>query len=137
MTRSVPLLLLSISIASSACNDAADDTGRDDRDITSASSCPVDYDDRCLRGELVDGSLEPGLQPECAVSGFLRADDSPLEYVLPPCKVTGNAVPCFEAVLDREICPETTTGLRIDVRHDWGDDVVDIDVECVRPRPRP
>lgn len=118
-----PLLLVAIA---SACVTADDDVATAAGDLALASSCPPD--DACIPDRLLDTSPAPGIQPECAVT-LLLADD--LEYAVPPCTLTGGASPCFEPVLDRDTCPHTPSGLRMDVRHDR-DDVVDTEVQCVR-----
>jgi hypothetical protein len=127
MIRCVHLLQL-VALAASACVTADDDVDTTAGDLAIAPSCPPD--DACIPGRLLDTSPAPGVQPECAVT-VLFADD--LEYAVPPCTLTGGAPPCFQPVLDRDACPATPTGLRMDVLHDW-DDVVDIDVQCVRSR---
>jgi hypothetical protein len=136
MTRWFCCSLLTLAILSSGC--VQDDIGVEasDRDLARAPSCPPADDPSCIPGELVDVSPAPGVQPECAVSVFLAADEEPLEHVVPPCALTGHAPPCFEAVLDRDVCPGTPSGLRMEVLHAWGDDVVDVAVECVQRRPR-
>jgi hypothetical protein len=134
MTRCVHSFLCTVAIAFSAC--IADDVAvqTDEHDIALAPSCSPPVDDACIPGELRDTSPAPGIQPDCAVSVFLRGEDEPLEYIVPPCKLTGGREPCYQAVLDRDACPRTPTGLRMVVRHAWGDDVLATDVECVPAR---
>jgi hypothetical protein len=133
MSRLASLSSLSIIIAASACLDDGAAVQSHGGDIAVSPSCSPD-DDPCIPGELLDTSPAPGVQPECAVSAFLRDDDDSLEYIVPPCKITGGEPPCFQLILDRDVCPETPSGLRIDLRHDWGDDLIDLDVECVHRR---
>jgi hypothetical protein len=134
MTRSVCLFLICLVLVSSSCLAERVDVHSDDGDIAVAVSCAPGDIDGCIVGDLFDTSPAPGVQPECAVSAFLRGDIEPLEYVVPPCALTAGAPPCYQLTLDRDACPATPSGLHLDLLHDWGDDLIDRHVECVRRR---
>jgi hypothetical protein len=134
MSRSVCLFLSFIALVSSGCVADSLDVHSDGRDIAGAVSCSPGDIDGCLVGDLHDSSPDPGVQPECALSAFLRGDAEPLEHVVPPCALTDGAPPCYQLALDRDACPRTPSGLHLDLLHDWGDDLIDHHVECVRRR---
>jgi hypothetical protein len=68
----------------------------------------------CLDADLVDfDPLAPGLQFECVVSEVRNLGEADQEERLLPACGPDAPIPCFEIAQDRDMCPDTPTGLTL------------------------
>ncbi|HTM20281.1 MAG TPA: hypothetical protein VL172_07240, partial [Kofleriaceae bacterium] len=86
----------------------------------------------CMEGDLDRDPETPGAQVECVVSDVrCPGTDQQQETVIPPC-AAGSSLPCWRMEEDRQNCPETPTGLVLDVqRHDWPQVGTHVQARCL------
>jgi hypothetical protein len=86
-----------------------------------ASSLHPLFPSWCLQGELA-------MPIECVVSEIV----GDLEYLLRPCD-EGGGVPCYRLIEDAAQCPDTPSGLRVEIDRDGAlpPDAATISVRCL------
>jgi hypothetical protein len=103
-----------------------------DEDLTAAmieigEAIREQLDGRCFQGVLPDTDPDlPGIQPECTVSEIRNpGSDAEDERVLEACDAPGapetsSNRPCHLIIEDRDECPDTATGLSVQVHYEDG-----------------